>query len=65
MKRLLFVVLVAALLVAGCVGQTTGPARSTTGEVTTSDVNSLGSDLVGFQQDSSDLAVSDVDMSVP
>lgn len=50
MNKLLFAVLMAALLVAGCIGQS--PA-GVTGEVTTSDVNDIGSDLTGFQQDSS------------
>lgn len=62
MNKLLFAVLMAALLVAGCIGQS--PA-GVTGEVTTSDVNDIGSDLTGFQQDSSDLAAPDVDLSIP
>ncbi len=66
MNKILVAALLATVLIAGCVGQSpsTGPSGAAV-EVTAADVNSLGSDLTGFQQDSSELAVLDVDMVVP
>ncbi len=59
--KLVVFVLIAIVLVAGCVGQT----ATTTGAALDTAANSVGSDLSGFGNDASDLATPDTDFTIP
>ena len=63
MSKLIILALIAAFLLAGCVGQTGTTAA--TGAAIESTVDDIAGDISGLTTDSSDLAVPATDFTVP